>query len=167
MKTKSRELIEIVGIFSVVVSLVFVGVQLLLDRRVAIGAQFHARSALYHQAEQSLFENDAYVHDWAQVRESGRLPGWWDKEIEDFQEFWGLSHEAMHREETVIRMRLIRFNDNFFQYERGLITEETLQMQLIGLRNNIRSPYFRTIAQNFNVLEQSFKNLIDELIIEL
>jgi len=167
MKTSTKQTIEIIGIFGVIASLIFVGMQLLLDRRVAMGAQFHARTALYHQAQQSIFENDSYVQEQAAIWENGLTPPWWNSEIEKFQQDRGMSMEGMYQRYTLLRMRMLRFNDNYFQYERGLISEETWQTNRNALKNNMRQFYTRTVALNFNVFEAAFDELIQEIIHEI
>lgn len=44
MKASKKELVEIVGIFAVVASLIFVGMQLQLDRKVALAEQYSNRA---------------------------------------------------------------------------------------------------------------------------
>ena len=44
MNAKQKEVVEIVGIFAVVASLIFVGMQLMLDRKVALAEQYFNRA---------------------------------------------------------------------------------------------------------------------------
>ena len=44
MRTSKKDIVEIVGIFAVVASLIFVGMQLMLDRKVALAEQYFNRA---------------------------------------------------------------------------------------------------------------------------
>ena len=167
MNSKTREIVEIIGIFGIVGSLVFVGMQLVLDRRVATSAQFHARTILFQEQEQSVFENDAFITEMAQSWEDNRKPSWWSPEIEEYQRMNGYSMEYMARQSTQIRMRFIRLNDNYFQYVNGLISEESWEAILLGVRNNLSATFNRAVALSINTLEPGFKALMQELIAEL
>ena len=62
-KLSNRELAEIVGVLAVVASLVFVGLQLMLDRKIASGEQYSARAMARQSMLQSYLESDAaYPH---------------------------------------------------------------------------------------------------------
>ena len=163
MKLRPRELIETIGIFSVVASLLFVGLQLMQDRRVAIGAQFHERSLLGHEALQGLFDNNDWVKAQAQQWESGFKPSWWNTEIDMIQKDRNLSMEDMVRSILRTEMEIIRANNNYFQYQQGIITEESWRQILTGITSAMERPVYRAIALSRTIHEEGFLEVLQEL----
>ena len=162
MNDKTREIVEIVGIFSVVASLLFVGLQLILDRRVATGAQFHERMALGHDSFEMQFQNDEWIRTTAKQWEAGNTPGWWNEDVAAYREERNLSMEELVRESIFIQMTYLRMNNNYFQYQQGLIPDETWARLEPGIRTIPRSrPLYKAIAENFVVLEQGYIELMD------
>lgn len=61
MKTSKKYIVEIAGIFAVVVSLIFVGMQLQLDRKVALADQYFNRAESAKADRRALLESDDYT----------------------------------------------------------------------------------------------------------
>lgn len=163
MNMRARELVEIVGIFSIVASLIFVGLQLMLDRRVAIGAQFHERSVLGHEAFQSFFDNSDWVESQAQHWENGLKPVWWNSEIDKIQEENDLSMKDMVRSAQRTSMEIIRANNNYFQYKQGLISEDSWSQILTGITSAMDRPVYRALAFSMNSIEKGFVEILRAL----
>lgn len=163
MNLRARDIVEIAGIFSVVASLIFVGMQLMLDRRVAKGAQFHERSVLGHEAAQMLFDNGDWVKAQAQHWENGFKPSWWNTEIDTIQKEQGLSTEDMVRSVQRSIMETIRANNNYFQYKSGLITEESWSQIQLGIERAMDRPVYRAIALSNSNLEKGFIEILQRL----
>lgn len=72
MKISSRDFAEIFGAVAVTASLLFVGQQLHLDRKVALADQYFNREESAKADRRSLLESDAYFQD---IEESWSL-GW-------------------------------------------------------------------------------------------
>ena len=169
MKISNRQLAELIGIISVVASLIFVGLQLMLDRQVAIAAQFHNRSELGHNDLVSRFENEPYIRMQAQQLENGFEPTWWNPEIEKYRSERKLTLEDIVRLELLLRNEFLRYNNNYYQYSRGLIDRENY---LNGLRNYFlqrmgQDPLFRAVALSPGPMEPGLIQLIQEVEEEL
>ena len=61
MKGSKKELVEIVGIFAVVASLILVGMQLQLDRKVALAEQYSNRAESVKADRRVILESDALM----------------------------------------------------------------------------------------------------------
>ena len=61
MKINLKDSIEIVGIFAVVASLLFVGLQLQLDRKVALADQYFNRAESAKADRRALLDSDDYM----------------------------------------------------------------------------------------------------------
>jgi len=160
MKDRSKAFIEIVSVVAVVASLLFVGLQLILDRRIAVAAQFHERSLILHDGLISQLENDELVALRAREWDAGFLPSWWNEDIETFKQSRNYSMEDMVRLETTSRMRLLRLNNNYFQYGQGLISEETWKDLQPSAQNYSDRPLDASIAATWNALESDYRNLV-------
>ena len=77
MKLETKQLVEIIGIVAVVASLVFVGMQLQLDRRAAVGEQYSSRAQAWQAVLQSELESDEYLATFSKRWENGVRPNWW------------------------------------------------------------------------------------------
>ena len=88
-----RWAIELIGIVSIIASLLFVGMQLTLDRRIAAGAQFHERMLIAHDASLAYFQNEEWIKMQAALWENGFTPRWWNSDIENFADQRKLSME--------------------------------------------------------------------------
>ena len=76
MKTNQARLFEFIGVIAVVLSLLFVGMQLMFDRRVAMGEQYFNRAEARRADIRSRIESDAYMSDRVNRWENGDRPGW-------------------------------------------------------------------------------------------
>lgn len=164
MKVPSKRLAELLGMLAVVASLVFVGLQLMLDRRVAIAAQFHNRSKLGHVSFVSQFENEPFIQMQAHQWENGFLPDWWNAGIEKYRSERSLTLKDIVRLELLVRTELLRYNNNFYQYSQGLLDRDNY---LTGLRNYFsvrmaQDPLFRAVALSPGPMEPGFIELIQE-----
>ena len=163
MKERTREVIEIVGIFGLIASLIFVGMQMMLDRRIAMGNQFHDRTEIGHEGMIAQFQSDAWVAMQAREWEAGFLPDWWNEKITAYQQEHGYSMKDIVRLELSARMRLVRMNNNYFQHQLGLISDETWDNISPSGEVYQRDPVYAAVAaQGGGVLEPGYRKLIQE-----
>ena len=81
MKTNIKQTIEIIGFAAVVVSLIFVGIQLRLDSRVALADQYAFRSESVKNDLRSRIESEDFLEMEVKRWENGSRPPWWTEEI--------------------------------------------------------------------------------------
>jgi len=61
MRLDSKQVIDIIGVTAIVASLIFVGLQLMLDRNVSIAAQYAARSESLKADLRTRMESNGYM----------------------------------------------------------------------------------------------------------
>lgn len=140
-----KTLIEFVGISAIVLSLVFVGLQLRQSQEIAIAAQYQARA----EAAQSM---------WMSLQESGTSVKVFQKPNAD------LTPADLHTIENVTRWGWTQYDNHFFQYQAGFLDEESWQ----GLKARVERIYSncdrRPIWQQMRqFLRPSFVQYVDDL----
>ena len=119
---KLYDWMQVVGIFAVVVSLLFVGYQLKQSQDIAIAGQNQERQSVAFDYYASLIQVDEIVdHYGAQHRE--HLDANFDVENRRSDRMIGLSYIRS-------RMRLSIYDNNHFQYQSGFMTVESWQPYL-------------------------------------
>ena len=126
MKADKKQIIEAIGIASVVASLLFVGIQLLLDRRLALAEQYFDRSESVKSDLRSLLESDAYYRSQEELWEQGVRPVFWDEESETAQlvREGKLSIASLHLQMLQAELEVLAFDNNYFRYQQGLLNDE-------------------------------------------
>jgi len=142
MKASKKEIVEIVGIFGVVASLVFVGMQLMLDRKVALAEQYIDRAESAKADRRVALESEYLMRYYEELWALGWRPSFWDED-------WVLAHRV---EEGTISVRsvlaamiedqlaIIGYDSVYFQYQQGLLDEE--------MWNELRSSMKRGMARD-------------------
>ena len=115
-KFDSKQLIEALGVLGIIASLIFVGAQLMLDRRIAVGNQYHNRAILLIENARARRDNPAIIASRAKSWDIDK-PNWWTAEIDEY-----IDRNELTMEEVAVRFfegRIsVRMTDNnLFQYE--------------------------------------------------
>ena len=157
---------QIVGIFAIVASLIFVGLQMKQAQTIAVGDQYQARAdaALESylarmQTEESLQLSGESI---ANGVETGRLGDVMRQALE--QEGPKMVAVRSMRYRTEITM-----SDNYhFQYEQGLLTESAWQGFRVRLKvllaNDINAEFYRSMRGQFR---SSFHEECDQILREI
>lgn len=164
MKISSAKLIEAAGVFGVIASLIFVGMQLRLDRQLAIAGQFQSRTELRIQQETTYLNNSDFIQDLANSWEKKR-PDWWDSEIESIftENYESMSEMARHHRSMIIFAVLME--NNYYQYRQGFLDVRTWLKMRATLQNTLRNPIQRSVYKGFG--NPDFSELLDALTEEL
>ena len=164
MKIEVNKLIELAGLFGIIASLVFVGIQLMFDRQLAIAGQFQNRTELRMMQETAYFENSDFIQDLAKDWEKNR-PGWWNDEIESiFTERYESMAEMVRYYRTMIIFAVLMEN-NYYQYQQGFLDIDTWSDQRSVLKETLRNPIRRSVYAGFG--NPSFEELLVTLTNEL
>ncbi|TRX56883.1 hypothetical protein [Thalassomonas sp. M1454] len=137
MKTNKKELAEILGIFAVVASLVFVGMQLHLDRKVALAEQYFNRAESVKEDYRTALLSPEYFRA---VEEEWTLTGrtsYSDKEWEELKKVreGALNIKSVEAMVLINRLQIVGYDNLYFQYKQGLLTEASWN----GLRLSLKS----------------------------
>ena len=134
MRLIRSQIIEIVGLISVVASLLFVGFQLYLDRKLAIATQYAARAESVKSDYRAQLESEAYLSAQGVLWRNGNRPPWWTEEMEKRIESAGYTAEqfmALYRNNE---MTIVQFDNLYFQYQQGFLSEDFWNSTLDTIR---------------------------------
>ena len=137
-----RDWLEIVGIFAVVASLIFVGMQLVLDRKVALAEQYSSRAESAKADRRSSLESQDYMQYIEDKWELGDRPTYWneDWEIARRLDDGAISVKGVFAEITGLQLDIIGYDSVYFQYQQGFLDEE--------LWNQLREGMKRAMARD-------------------
>ena len=149
---KLNDWLQVVGLFAVVGSLIFVGLQMRQDQEIALFQAYQSR------ADQSIGLLLAAL------------------ESETVQSFWakadGIVAEELTTTELVIgtqlaRANLIHWENNHYQYQRGFVTQEHWDTQLAMMRRLMPLRIFRnSYESNKDLWRASFAKVLDQVLEE-
>lgn len=136
MKTSKKETVEIVGIFAVVASLIFVGMQLMLDRKVALAEQYFNRAESVKADRRTSLESDDLMRYYEELWALGWRPPYWDGDWEVARRVQEgtLSVRSVLAGIVDDQLAIIGYDSVYFQYQQGLIDEESWN----GLRTTLK-----------------------------
>ena len=162
MKTDARRIIEIVGIFGVIASLVFVGFQLRQEQRIAIGDQYQNRTESRKADIRATLESDAWMARMSKEWELGERPTWWNNEFESSAEQSGYNGADVWGQIYQIRLGILQIDNNFYQADQNLLPDGFRESNREFLKNYIRDPFVREVALDFG---GGLSSILPELII--
>jgi hypothetical protein len=138
---KLNDWMQVVGIFAVVVSLVFVGLQMKQDRQIALAGQYQDRAALAIE----------YWNGMAQSEYDIRLIGNTTMADPDWAEIFpnDMTPEEVGVAIVSARRAFVVLDNHHYQYEFGFYDEQTWQSFFGHLRQVlIRNPVARAMVRN-------------------
>ena len=165
MRLDSKIVVEVVSALAVVASLLFVGMQLILDRRVAIAQQYHSRAEYRAENARAALQSEARMSGLAKSWEEGFRPTWWTEEIgSSFPTSW----DSAEFSSALLDLDLAFYDyDNIhYQYEQGLLSEDLWQGMRENLKQSLSSPPIR--GRFFERVRRSeMRELMQELVREI
>lgn len=136
VNANKKDIVEIVGIFALVASLVFVGMQLMLDRKVALAEQYSSRAESAKADRRSFLESQDFMQYLEESWALGDKPAYWDEdwEIARRVDEGTLSVRSVYAVILADELSILGFDSVYFQYRQGLLDEE----QWNGLRFRLK-----------------------------
>ena len=168
MKASKKEIVEIVGIFGVIASLVFVGMQLMLDRKVALAEQYFDRGESAKADRRAILESDDLMRYYEERWALGERPSFWneDWEIARQVEEGTISVRSLIATYVNDQLAIIGFDSVYFQYQQGLIEEEMWNELRTGMKRSMASDELtRAIFQSR--ARTTIRPVVEELIREI
>ena len=167
MKTSKKELVEILGIFGVIASLIFVGMQLQLDRKVALAEQYFNRAESAKEDLRARLTSQAYSQyideSWASGRRPERLQS---ADIYKRVEEGSISASSAEAITLHLKLAVIGYDNLYFQYQQGLLDEETWSSFRSDLKSSM-SEYKLCRDVYLGSARPTIKPLIEEIISEI
>jgi hypothetical protein len=150
---KLNDWMQVVGIFAVVVSLVFVGFQLKQSQEIAIAGQNQERQSVAFDYYASLIQVDEIV-DYYGTEHREHLDEKNDLESHKSDRMIGLAYIRS-------RMRLSIYDNNHFQYQSGFMTAESWQPYLNLVRKTCsrESDSGKIMLNHGDQFREGFRNL--------
>ena len=166
MKLEAKQLIEIIGITAVVGSLIFVGMQLQLERRAATGEQYSNRANAYQAQLMSQLESEAYLSTYSKRWENGVRPSW----FVEGNAITGNSATAIDVEVMGLSMlsTIVGLDNQYFQYQQGLMSNEQWQVRRQTMKELLKNvPRLRAFFTDPTVNTYLIYDLFLELLAEI
>jgi len=168
LKTTNKEIVEIVGIFAVVASLIFVGMQLQLDRKVALADQYFNRAESAKADRRSLLESDDYMQLRAEWWALGNRRPYWDDdwELAKLVEEGKISVRGVEALILSRELSVLGYDSVYFQYQQGLLDEETWNGLRSALKNGMAN-FPLTRAVYVSQARRNLRPVVDEIVREI
>jgi len=159
---KLSDWMQIMGIFAVVASLVFVGLQLKQSQEIAVAAQYHNRAALAIELTNSQLES-GNLRTWGIL--TGKVgDGLTLTQLREEVASWSAEQWGVQLISGV--QNVIQFDNHYYQYQSGFMEEEAWQAYRRLLRFQLsipNSPVNVAMATFGNNYRESFVLLCDQL----
>ena len=168
LKTSKKDVVEIAGIFAVVASLIFVGMQLQLDRKVALADQYFNRAESAKADRRSLLESDDYMQLLEEVWVLGDRPPFWDdgSELAEHVEEGRISVRSVEAAITRHQLSILGYDSVYYQYQQGLLNEDTWNGLRTAMKNNMaRSDLARAVYTRY--ARSTLRPVIEEILLEI
>ncbi len=134
-RTKLKDWLEVVGIFALVASIVFVGLQMKQAQDIAIAEQYQVRAIYGAEHVGSLVENEHMLEmmtiEFKNAIESGQFGDTFRSDYESF----GPAYVAFSY--TMAAKALVTMDAYYFQYQQGFMEEEAWAAFRYRLKNTL------------------------------
>lgn len=164
--SKLKDWMEVVGIFALVASLVFVGLQMKQAQEIAIAEQYQVRAIYGAEHVGSFVENEHMLEMEAAKFKSAYESGEFGDTFSSDYEAFGLTHVVADL--MMAGKALVTMDAYYFQYQQGFMEEEAWQAFRIRLKKSFRDKYVQTIyLSEPQTWRKSFQELCDEVLAEI
>jgi len=145
---KINDWLQVVGIFGVIASLIFVGLQMNQAQEIAVSNSYQARTAIEVESTTSVMNSPQYLSGMSKL---------YARKIEDLtsQEAIALNHQ--------LATALMMIENNHFQYQSGFLSEEHWQRNLNELKCTFELPFYREMLFGFS-FRDSFLLVLKDVI---
>ncbi len=149
--------LQILGMLAIVVSLLFVGIQLKQSQEIAIGAQYQERANTSIEGWRHRQLNPLFTRRLGEVEMSrhGLLPGMDE----------GAPAEELGDRYIELNIIILLFDNYHFQYQTGFLTDEYWQGQRDSLRRLLQLPDFQHYVEfHTDSYRSSYRQLLTDLV---
>ena len=148
-----RAIAEVIGFFTLIGSVIFVGLELQQNREIALSQAYQARAESSLEIVLSISENEVLIGAFSKIDA--------DKGDE-------LSPEEIRTLRFMFLARLIHWENVHYQYQQGFVSEEHWQTQVFDIKNAISYSSFSEIyLSNKGSWRESYRRFLDGLLEEI
>ncbi len=163
---KLKDWIEVVGIFALVASLVFVGMQMKQTQEIAIAEQYQERAIYGAEHVGAFAENEALlgtvVKEMQSAYESGELG---DSLVNDYET---IGAEYVATNIMMASKGLVTLDNYYFQYQQGFMEDEAWEAFRYRFKQSFGSSYYQyAYLGDPQQWRKSFQDLCNELLDEI
>jgi len=164
--TNWKDIAELVGITAIVASLVFVGLELRQSHQIAIAAEYQERVATVVDIYNTQIESEIALSVVGKsLHEAVRSADFPDEYRRLYE---GYTVEQLGYISTNSIIALTNFDNLYFQYQSGFISDESWQAFRYRLLHVLESPIARlAFEEDPNWYRASYRRLCNEIIIEI
>jgi len=161
---KLQDWMQVIGLFGVIASLVFVGLQLRQDREIAIAAAYQARTSSSTDALASIANNQVVIRALAKAE-------YGDPQtlvhIEGFAA--PLTAEELMAAQMSINSMATLIDNSYYQYQAGFLPEDHwLAVRSVVKSLISRNPLWRAgLTARPNTRRPEFNDMMDALLVEM
>jgi hypothetical protein len=164
LRISSRQIVEGIGAAAIIASLVFVGMQLKLDRNVALAAQYAARSESLRQDLRTQMESDGFIASSIRAWESGERPSYWSEGLEEYSQSKNFTNADITYLLISARIRVLHMDNLYYQYKKDMLDEAFWIKQVASMKNDMRDPVYKALYFNN---PRGIEGLLNEIVFEL
>lgn len=145
MNEKHKFLVEIVGVIGIVLSLIFVGMQLNFEAEVALSEQYANRTESIKSDLRTLLESEAHMSALEVRWQYGDRPSWWKDEYEEQVTDSGSTARQVWATIYNIQLGLYQADNLYFQYQQGLLDEEFWRISRNRVEEALQDDFARDV----------------------
>ena len=124
MKLSNKEILEIAGAIALVASLAFVGLQLKLDRDVALAQSFSDGIESRKEDIRAKMESESYMLMQETLWESGQRPQWWSNVSLSYESNTLKSGAQIMARFFEVELDYLELENLYYRFQQGLIEED-------------------------------------------
>jgi hypothetical protein len=143
--SKVNDWLQVIGVFGVIASLIFVGIQLKQTQDIALAGTYNARASTTVDANAGVLSTPQFYSGMAKIY-SGR------RDQLTAEEYIALEQE--------LNIFLTIYENNHYQYTMGFLPEEHWQKNLVELDCRMTEPFQRSIAEDW-LARENFREVLD------
>jgi len=160
-----RDWLEIIGLFSVVASLIFVGLQLKQTQEIAIASQYQARSDTNQEFALGRMQNNFVMEVSGKYFRQNETIARIAKELE--HDHGALSDEELGAVVTTLQIVLKNHENLHYQNEIGFLEDESYLPLNADLRGLLAGPLRHTYRAYRNEYRASFQSMVDHMLADI
>lgn len=150
---KIRNWLEVIGIFGVIASLIFVGLQMRQSQKIAMSSVNLQRTDTVVQ----MLSDMATDPTWRSV---------WHKRISDDFDSWTADESASYLFFSLAQA--YRYQDSYWQYNQGFTTEDRWRIERAALKLSLtESPPFRALMEDSYFWTDAFNLEVEKILAEI
>jgi hypothetical protein len=164
LKLSNKDFLEIAGAIALVGSLAFVGLQLKLDRDIALAQSFSDGIESRKEDIRAKMESESYMLMVETLWESGQRPQWWLNASESYESKTLSSGPQIMALFFGVELDYLELENLYFRFEQGLMDENYWLGAKQLLTSFLKDPFRRAVfLDRGSALSETVNQLVAEI----